>query len=127
MEVLRSEFDWEYYGGKHYESVFTKFYQAYILPAKFKIDKRKVHLSALIRNGEITRKEALKELADTLYKEPELRRDKEFVLKKLGFTSQEFDEIMAMPPVPHAHYPSELRYLKPLLKLGGLLLKRDKK
>jgi N-acetyl sugar amidotransferase len=127
MEVLHSEFDWEYYGGKHYESIFTKFYQAYILPIKFKIDKRKVHLSALIRNEEITREKALKKLEDLFYDGRELRRDKEFVLKKLGFTSQEFDEIMAMPPVPHENYPSELSYLKPLLKLGNVLFKRDKK
>ena len=33
---------------KHYESVFTRFYQAHILPKKFNIDKRKVHLSSLI-------------------------------------------------------------------------------
>jgi len=26
---------------KHYESVYTKFYQAYVLPVKFGIDKRK--------------------------------------------------------------------------------------
>ncbi|MEI2709148.1 MAG: hypothetical protein V9E96_09070 [Chitinophagaceae bacterium] len=32
---------------KHYESVFTRFYQGYILPVKFSIDKRKAHLSNL--------------------------------------------------------------------------------
>ena len=56
-----NEYGWKYYGGKHYESVFTKFYQAYILPNKFGIDKRRVHLSSLIRNNEISRAEALEE------------------------------------------------------------------
>ena len=127
MEILHSEFDWEYYGGKHYESTFTKFYQAYILPTKFHIDKRKAHLSALIRNGEVTRDEALKEIRDALYDESELRNDKEFVLKKLGFTEKEFNEIMNLPPVRHENYPSELRYLNPLLKIRKLLLKQDRK
>ena len=34
-----------YYGGKHYESIYTRFYQAYLLPRKFDIDKRKAHYS----------------------------------------------------------------------------------
>jgi N-acetyl sugar amidotransferase len=81
MEVLIEEFDWKYYGGKHYESVFTKFYQAYYLPVKFNIDKRKVHLSAQIRNGEITKADAIKELEKPLYTPMELKNDLEYVLK----------------------------------------------
>jgi N-acetyl sugar amidotransferase len=34
-EIIKNELGWRDYGGKHYESVFTKFYQAYILPEKF--------------------------------------------------------------------------------------------
>jgi hypothetical protein len=45
--------------GKHHESLFTKFYQGYILPTKFGVDKRRAHLSDRIRNGEMTRDEAL--------------------------------------------------------------------
>ena len=48
LETLKREFDWQYYGGKHYESTFTKFYQAYVLPVKFGIDKRRAHYSDLI-------------------------------------------------------------------------------
>jgi N-acetyl sugar amidotransferase len=104
MKVLKEEFDWQYYGGKHYESVFTKFYQAYILPTKFNIDKRKNHLSCLIRNGEIFRDEAIKELSNPLYEEKELRIDKDYVLKKLGFSKEEFDGIMSEDPKSHDEY-----------------------
>ena len=31
----------EYYGGKHYESILTRFMQCYYLPEKYGIDKRK--------------------------------------------------------------------------------------
>ena len=48
ISELQDEFGWESYGEKHHESIFTKFYQNYILPTKFNVDKRKVHLSALI-------------------------------------------------------------------------------
>ncbi|WP_319468929.1 N-acetyl sugar amidotransferase [uncultured Pseudodesulfovibrio sp.] len=106
IRTLQEEYDWEYYGGKHYESTFTKFYQAHILPQKFGIDKRRVHLSAQIRNDEIDRKTALKELEIPLYNQLELKQDKEFVLKKLGFSEAEFDAIMQAPPIPHDHYPA---------------------
>ena len=87
--------------------IFTKFYQCYILPTKFGVDKRRVHLSALIRNGEIDRGAALAGLQAPLYDPAELRRDKDFVLKKLGFDEPEFDKIMRTPPVPHDQYKSD--------------------
>jgi len=121
--LLEEKTGWQYYGGKHYESVFTKFYQAYILPEKFGIDKRKVHLSALIRNGEISREEAVAELNQPLYDPEELRRDKEYVLKKLSFDEQEFNALMKQAPVAHDFYKSDLNtriFLKNLARKFGL-------
>lgn len=123
LERLKQETGWQAYGGKHHESTFTKFYQAYILPTKFGIDKRKVHLSALIRNGEISRTEALKELQQPLYDDDALRRDKAYVLKKLGFSEDEFDSMMAEAPVPHEHYPTDL-VLRGVLKGAQSNLRR---
>ena len=122
MAELNKEFGWQYYGGKHFESTFTKFYQAYYLPEKFGYDKRKVHLSAQIRNGEISREKALEETKNPAYNEQELTIDKEFVLKKLGFSSKEFEEIMDNPPKAHLDYKSDEwlfnvnRLLRKLLK-----------
>ena len=107
VEELKRETGWRDYGGKHHELIFTKFYQCYILPTKFGIDKRRVHLSALIRNGEMDRRTALAALQAPIYDPAELRRDKEFVLKKLGFSEPEFDRVMQTPPVSHDHYRSD--------------------
>jgi len=126
MALLTKEFSWQYYGGKHYESVFTKFYQAHILPTKFGIDKRKMHLSGLIRNSEISRQEALSELNKPLYQEGELKRDKAFVLKKLGFSEKEFDLIMLEKPIPHDVYPTDQIYIVPLIKFVKWFLKKAK-
>jgi len=123
MQLLTEKFSWQYYGGKHYESVFTKFYQAYILPTKFGIDKRKMHLSSLIRNNEISRESALVELEKPLYEATDLRRDKKFVLKKLGFTESEFNQIMMDKPIPHDFYPTDQTYILPLIKFGKLVIK----
>jgi len=106
-EVITKELEWRDYGGKHYESVFTKFYQAYILPEKFGIDKRKPHLSTLICSGQMSREEALKELEKPLYKQEELKNDKEYVIKKFGITDAEFESIMKIPRREHDEFKSD--------------------
>jgi N-acetyl sugar amidotransferase len=117
---LKDEIGWRDYGGKHHESVFTRFYQGYILPVKFKIDKRKAHLSTLICSGQISREEALAELAKPIYPEELLARDYDFVIKKLGLSKAEFEAIMNTSPRAHADFPIEQniydRY--PVLKFG---------
>ncbi len=107
-EIIKKELDWRDYGGKHYESIFTKFYQAYILPQKFHIDKRKAHLSTLICSGQVTREEALKELEQPLYPVQDLKTDKEYVLKKFGLTDEAFDAIMRLPIRKHEDFKSDL-------------------
>ncbi len=105
-ETIVKELEWKDYGGKHHESLFTKFYQAHILPEKFKIDKRKAHYSTLICSGQLTKAQALKELEKPIYDPLKLKEDKEFVLKKLGFTNEWFAAYLKRPPVSHFAYPS---------------------
>ncbi len=106
MHVLQDELGWKYYGGKHYESVYTRFFQGYILPRKFGIDKRKAHLSTLICSGQINREEALAELLENPYTDRMMAEDREYVVKKLGITEAEFAEIMAAPVKSHRDYPT---------------------
>ena len=108
-ELIQKELGWRDYGGKHYESVFTKFYQAYILPEKFHIDKRKAHLSTLICSGQMTKAAALEELAKPLYDPKELAADKEYVLKKLNLDEVEFDAIMRLPVQRHEAFKSDTK------------------
>lgn len=103
-KLITKELNWKDYGGKHYESVFTKFYQAYILPEKFKVDKRKAHLSNLICSNQLTREEALKELQKPIYDLKELENDINYVLKKFGLSPEEFDNMMTLSPIPHTYY-----------------------
>lgn len=108
IEKLHSSFGWQYYGGKHYESRFTKFFQAHYLPTKFGFDKRRAHIASLVASGEITRDEALRQVAEPLYRPDELKRDQEFILSKLGLTAAQWDELMAMPAHAHREYPTNL-------------------
>lgn len=124
--------NWRDYGGKHYESVFTRFYQGYILPVKFGIDKRKAHLSTLINSGQINRNSALLELESPIYPEDLRKSDFDFVLKKLGLSVEDFQQIMNLPIKKHRDYPVDrdiyqrfpmLLLLAPIWKL----IKRIKK
>ncbi|HXT16702.1 MAG TPA: N-acetyl sugar amidotransferase [Gemmatimonadaceae bacterium] len=105
--VITSELGWRDYGGKHYESIWTRFYQGYILPTKFGIDKRKAHLSNLIFSRQITKEHALAELAEPMYEPALLRQDMDFVLKKLELTAAEFERIMRLPPRAHREFDYE--------------------
>ncbi|UCG11655.1 MAG: N-acetyl sugar amidotransferase, partial [Deltaproteobacteria bacterium] len=117
IKVLQDQLNWRYYGGKHYESIFTKFYQAYILPTKFGIDKRKAHFSSLIRSGQISREEALEEIKMPLYDPGVLREETEYVLKKFGLSEVEFENIMRLPVRSHLDYPNSLEIFNFLLRL----------
>ncbi|MDB5223192.1 MAG: ExsB family protein [Chitinophagaceae bacterium] len=101
------EFGWRDYGSKHYESTFTKFYQGHVLPLKFKVDKRKAHLSTLICNGEVERQIAREDLNVPPIAASELRELYNYSIKKLGFTDEEFQLMMKEEPVPHRVYKTE--------------------
>src|SRR5579862_97706 len=104
--LLIEKYGWEDYGGKHYESVYTKFYQGWILPHKFGYDKRRMHLSSLVCCGQMTREEALAEVATPAYPPESVEGDKKFVAKKLGISVEEFDAIMKLPKKTYSDYPN---------------------
>ena len=109
MNVLQNELGWIYYGGKHYESVYTRFFQGYILPRKFDIDKRRGHLSDMINSGQIQRENALAEIKTPGY-DPILRaQDEQFVMKKLLLSLEEFETLMQLPKKTFQDYPNNER------------------
>lgn len=116
-ELIQQELGWREYRFKHHESIYTRFYQSYILPAKFNVDKRKAHLSSLILSGQITREEALNELKKDIYPPDLIDQDKEYVGKKLGLTEEEFDGIMALPIKSFREYPNSQLLFNRLLPL----------
>lgn len=123
-ELLRKELGWRDYGGKHYESIYTRFFQGYILPKKFGIDKRRAHLSTLVCSGQITRNEALREMEDSPYLDEKMvDDDKEYVIKKLGLTHEEFNRIMTSPVKSYRDYPNSYFLSKKLDFLVRLVKK----
>jgi N-acetyl sugar amidotransferase len=105
-QLLINELEWKDYGGKHEESIYTKFYQDYILTKKFGIDKRKAHFSSLICSNYMTREQAIEELQRPTYDEKKLNDEIEYVAKKLNVSINEFHQIMAIQKKTFHDYPN---------------------
>lgn len=121
---LQDKYGWEYYGGHHFENVFTRFTIAYWLYEKFGIDKRKITLSAQILSGEIDRNYAIESIVNKPYEDNEVHSMIEFVLKKLDLTRTEFDALIMRPGKTFREYKSWYflfeklsKTTKPLLRL----------
>jgi len=107
MELLQNDLGWIYYGGKHYESIYTRFWQGYVLPRKFEIDKRYGHLSDLINSGQITRDDALEEIKKPIYPSKDLEEeDRQFVIKKLNISEEQFKSFMNEKPRSYKDFPN---------------------
>jgi hypothetical protein len=105
--ILESEIGWRDYGGKHYESVYTRIFQSYILPVKFGYDKRKAHYSSLILAGQMSRNEALHLLESPSFDKETIDADIQYLIKKLQISRKEFDEIMSLPLKTYHDYRSK--------------------
>jgi len=114
LRVLEEELGWKNYGDKHHESKYTAFFQAYILTRKFNIDKRKLHYSAKVRNGQLTREDAL----DVIKKDPYTggMESLDYCLKKLDLSYDEFDKIMSDKPKSFLDYKSYFNLVKTFKK-----------
>lgn len=106
MLILEQELGWRYYGGKHYESIYTRWYQGFWLPQKFGYDKRRVHLSSLICSGEIARDQAIEMLKAPAYDPALQKEDTAYVTKKLGLTDEQLETILNLPKKSFWDYPS---------------------
>lgn len=121
IETLERELGYRRYGDKHHESIYTRFFQSYILPTKFGIDKRRAHFSSLIVSGQLQREDALRAIAGPIADPALIKEDLQYVTKKLGLTPEEFAAIMAQPRRSYADFRNEsLRYerLKTLMRFA---------
>ena len=117
IEYMEEHYGYKRYPYKHYESIFTRFYQGYILPNKFNVDKRKLHFSTLIITNQLDRDDALEMLNQSPYSsEEELRSDKEYFLKKMGWSSEQLIDYINRQPGNHNHFNSDLPLWKLMVK-----------
>ncbi|WP_419765650.1 MAG: N-acetyl sugar amidotransferase [Arcobacter sp.] len=116
-EFLEKEYEWRYYGGHHLENRMTAFYHSIYLPQKFNTDMRNNTLSALVRNGKLSREDAWKEYV----KPPLIEKDLEnYFQKRLDITKEEYKRIMNKEPKSWYEYPTykkRFEFLRPIFKV----------
>jgi hypothetical protein len=111
LKVLKEKVGYHEYGGKHHESVYTRFVQSYIQPEKFNLDYRKATFSSQICSGTMTRDDAIEALKIPPYKESMLNADREYVRKKFDLSLTEFDDILNSEPKSYKDYPNDEKWL----------------
>jgi N-acetyl sugar amidotransferase len=121
INELQERFGWERYKNKHFENVFTRFFEGYWLPKKFGYDKRRAHFSSLIVTGQLIREEALEILKHPPYPVEEAMQDMEFIANKLGVTKAEFEELMKGENKTYRDYKSEMFWIELAINIAKLV------
>lgn len=111
-KMLHEKYGWMRYENKHYENVFTRFFEGYYLPHKFGFDTRKNVYSNQILAGTMKRDEALELLKKPSYDPDLMEQDKEYIAKKLGISTEEFDEIISGENKTPLDYKNSMWLLK---------------
>ncbi len=97
---------WKPYKQKHFESLFTRFYESYWLPTRYQWDVRKVQFSSLILTGQMSREEALRLLKESPYSYSGFSKDFETVCRKLKIGRDELNALMELPKVSNNKFKS---------------------
>lgn len=121
IKLLEEEFGWEYYGGKHYESLFTKFFQEIYLPERYGWYKRRDHISSLIVGGEMTRQDGLEEMERTYLSEELLNQELKYILDRLDISQEEWQSILTGPYRVADDYPTDKKLAEICVKLKKLV------
>ncbi len=122
QEFLKKEFGWQDYGGHHMENRLSYFGNNYWWPNKIGFDLRYSEFSALVRDDQLTQKEALEKI-----KKPKLfdKRILDEILKRLNLTQQEFDDIMKAPNKTYRDYKTYKKRFERMKPIFYLLYKID--
>jgi len=116
-DFLEKEYDWKYYGGHHLENRISSFVHSVYLPQKFNTDMRNNTLSALARNGRMSREDAWIEYNESPHIEKDLV---EYFKKRLELSDEEYETVMKRKPKSWTQYPTYKKIfelLRPLFKI----------
>lgn len=104
IDTLSAEYGWKPYPQKHFESRFTKFFEAYWLPTRFGYDTRRVQYSSLILTGQMSRAEAMKKMKKPAYDPKKIDEEFEYIATKLGISVEELRSYHEMPLMSYKDY-----------------------
>jgi N-acetyl sugar amidotransferase len=119
--ILKDLFKWQKYENKHYENVFTRFYEGYYLIKKFNFDKRKCYLSNLILSNQISKNDAAKILMNNPYDQKLINKDITYIAKKLDFSLDEFNKLINLPGKSFKDYANSYNLLRFFIRVSQFL------
>lgn len=119
---LEQRYGWQYYGGHHLENRMTAFFHGVYAPQKFNSDFRNNTLSALARNGMMSREQAWAEYMRPPHVEEDLLS---YFKKRLELTDEEYERVMREPPRSWHEFPTYKRRFETLRPLFAVLAKRN--
>lgn len=119
--MLTEKYGCDYSIGKHHESRYTKFWQSYIMPLKYNFDYRKATLSNQICSNQLSREDALKILQNASFNADEIEKEKLYICKKLGISSEEFEQYMQAKPLTYKDFPNSEKWINFIFKAYRLL------
>lgn len=126
MQLLIKKLDWKFYGGKHYESKYTRFIQSYYLYEKFPIDYRRATFSSQICLGDVSREEALEQLKTKPYDPAVVEEEKQYISKKLQISLEEFEKIINLPAKWYWDYPNSKKKLSFIYDIYRKIFNKEK-
>ena len=121
VKELEKEFNWQVYENKHYENVFTRFYEGYWLPEKFGYDKRRCYLSNLVITKQLSRDDALQEIKQQPYDNRIATQDMEYISDKLDISVEYFQELMQGENKTYRDYKNSYWIIKLAIKFAMLI------
>ena len=121
INYMKEKFNFEDYGFKHEESIFTKVYQRVILKDKFNCIKVLPHINSQIRNKELTKQEGMLELENFTKNSGLEKYEVEFVREKLDFEKNEWDMILNTAPRCHSEFMNMGSMMKPIMAVMSRL------
>lgn len=119
LELLNKEYGWKPYPQKHFESRFTKFFEAYWLPERFGFDSRRVQFSSLIVTNQMNRDEALEKLKKPAYNPETIEDEFNYIATKLGITPEELNSYFTMEKKFYWDYKNQVS----MFNTGAKILK----
>lgn len=119
LALLEEEYGWTPYPQKHFESQFTRFFEAYWLPERFGFDTRRVQFSSLILTEQMTREEALDEMKRPAYNPETIDVEFDAIAEKLDISSDELRGYFNLPKKFYWDYKNQ----EVIFNLGAKILK----
>ena len=97
QQTLKKNYDWQPFRSKHYESILSKFHDAYWTPKRYNFDRRRMYLSSEILTEQLSRENALDSFKNDKTSDDENKKDFEYIARKLDFSYDEFRKIENLP------------------------------